>query len=201
LIAGATGSEAEQHQYLLKELMPLIEKELAGGAPKKQITAYLDAPVLVSRSREIRTPNLWQNKTQTAQAKVGVGAQGCRRRRSVYVYSPTKSKVPSSSNELAKLQQELHFEQPEPDVEKEELRAEITDLTQKNNRLQQRLQLKENDLLHTATGRCHYFAVACPPESGRGSGRAASWRSAQRMEWQAEAKQPPPQHKESGRSV
>jgi hypothetical protein len=126
-IAGATGSEAEQHEYLLKELMPLIEKKLAGGAPKKQITAYLDTPVLVShvsRSREIRTPNLWQNKTQTTQAKVGVGAQGCRRRRSVYF--PTK-KVPSFSNELAKLQQELHFEQPEPDVEKEELRAERGD--------------------------------------------------------------------------
>ena len=122
-IAGATGSEAEQHEYLLKELMPLIKKKLAGGAPKKQITAYLDTPVLVSRSREIRTPNLWQNETQTAQAKVGVDAQGCRRRRGVY--SPTK-KVPSYSKELAELQQELHFEQPEPDVEKEELRAEMT---------------------------------------------------------------------------
>jgi len=43
-IAGATGSEAEQHEYLLKELMPLIEERLAGGAPKKRITAYLDTP-------------------------------------------------------------------------------------------------------------------------------------------------------------
>lgn len=52
-IAGATGSEAEQHEYLLKELMPLIEEKLAGGAPKKKRnTAYLDTPVLVSPSRK-----------------------------------------------------------------------------------------------------------------------------------------------------
>jgi hypothetical protein len=51
-IAGATGSEAEQHEYL-QELMPLIEEKLAGGAPKKKRnTAYLDTPVLVSPSRK-----------------------------------------------------------------------------------------------------------------------------------------------------
>ena len=56
-IAGATGSEAEQHEYLLKELMPLIEEKLAGGAPKKKRnTAYLDMPVLVSPSRKTRHP-------------------------------------------------------------------------------------------------------------------------------------------------
>ena len=56
-IAGATGSEAEQHEYLLKELMPLIEEKLAGGAPKKKRnTAYLDTPVLVSPSRKTGHP-------------------------------------------------------------------------------------------------------------------------------------------------
>jgi hypothetical protein len=100
-------------------------KELAALAPVKEEPKYRISPHACSRQpiAENRTPSLWQNKTQTAQTKVGVEAQGCRRRHSVY--SSTK-KAPSFSTELAELQQEFQFEQPEPDVEKEELRAEMT---------------------------------------------------------------------------
>ena len=61
-IAGATGSEAEQHEYLLKERMPLIEERLAGGAPKKRITAHLDTPVGVEAQAAAKTQRLLPNE-------------------------------------------------------------------------------------------------------------------------------------------